>query len=116
MFRLKEEAARCLLCLEGACTAACEKGFDPARAVRAIRFENEAGAGNFIDKGVCSECTGNCENVCIHYDRPIRIREMASMLPEVAELTQKAGSFNRFLWSSLRESVFSVIINCGRGL
>ena len=58
MFRLKEEAARCLLCLEGACTAACEKGFDPARAVRAIRFENEAGAGNFIDKGVCSECTG----------------------------------------------------------
>lgn len=45
MFRLKEEAARCLLCLEGACTAACEKGFDPARAVRAIRFENEAGAG-----------------------------------------------------------------------
>lgn len=89
MFRLKEEAARCLLCLEGACTAACEKGFDPARAVRAIRFENEAGAGNFIDKGVCSECTGNCENVCIHYDRPIRIREMASMLPEVAELTQK---------------------------
>lgn len=43
MFRLKEEAARCLLCLEGACTAACEKGFDPARAVRAIRFENEAG-------------------------------------------------------------------------
>lgn len=24
-----------------------------------------------------------------HYDRPIRIREMASMLPEVAELTQK---------------------------
>lgn len=52
MFRLKEEAARCLLCLEGACTAACEKGFAPARAVRAIRFENEAGAGNFIDKGV----------------------------------------------------------------
>ena len=59
MFRLKEEAARCLLCLEGACTAACEKGVDPARAVRAIRFENEAGAGNFIDKGVCYECTSS---------------------------------------------------------
>lgn len=116
MFRLKEEAARCLLCLEGACTAACEKGFDPARAVRAIRFENEAGAGNFIDKGVCSECTGNCENVCIHYDRPIRIREMASMLPEVAELTQKPDLSIDFCGVHCENPFFSVIINCGRGL
>ena len=85
MFRLNEEAARCLLCAEGACTKACSKKFNPARAVRAVRFENEAAAGEFIDKKVCSECSGECEKACIHYDRPIRIRQMAAMLPEKTE-------------------------------
>ena len=88
MFRLKEEAARCLLCAEGACTGACSKEFDPARAVRAVRFENEAAAGGFIEKEVCAVCAGACEAACIHYDRPIRIREMAALLPKT-ETTEK---------------------------
>ena len=34
-----EEAGRCLLCLDAPCTKACRTG-DPARAIRAIRFDN----------------------------------------------------------------------------
>lgn len=74
--KINEEAARCLLCENAACTAACKKGCDPARAIRAVRFENEKGAGCFF-KGECSECDGECESACIHYDRPIRIRQIA---------------------------------------
>ncbi|MBQ8466184.1 MAG: hypothetical protein IJ546_00645, partial [Prevotella sp.] len=34
-----EEASRCLLCQDAPCTKACGTG-DPARAIRAIRFDN----------------------------------------------------------------------------
>ena len=34
-----EEANRCLMCQDAPCTKACKTG-DPARAVRAIRFDN----------------------------------------------------------------------------
>lgn len=74
--KINEEAARCLLCENAACTAACKKGCDPARAIRAVRFENEKGAGCFF-KGECSECSAECESACIHYDRPIRIKQIA---------------------------------------
>lgn len=33
MIKLYEEAARCLLCKDPACTAACQKGCDPARMI-----------------------------------------------------------------------------------
>ena len=36
---LKQEAVRCLLCENAPCTAASRQG-DPARAVRAVRFDN----------------------------------------------------------------------------
>ena len=39
---LNNESARCMLCAEAPCTAACPGGFDPARFVRAARFENAA--------------------------------------------------------------------------
>lgn len=34
MLNIKEEASRCLLCTDGACTRACKNGLDPARVVR----------------------------------------------------------------------------------
>ena len=75
---LQEEAARCLLCLDAPCSQVCEKG-DPARAIRAIRFGNEHLANLWI-----AECTDEdletAENACIHYDRPIRIRELVHSL------------------------------------
>ena len=42
-----EEASRCLLCQEAPCTVACKTG-DPARAVRAIRFDNHKPALRWV--------------------------------------------------------------------
>ena len=47
MMHIKEEAARCLLCNDAPCSKACKHG-DPARAIRAIRFDNEQLAGRWI--------------------------------------------------------------------
>lgn len=44
---LHEEAARCLLCENAPCSKACGKG-DPARAIRAIRFNNEKNAWRWL--------------------------------------------------------------------
>ncbi|MBO4802544.1 MAG: NAD-dependent dihydropyrimidine dehydrogenase subunit PreA [Bacteroidaceae bacterium] len=79
---LEEEAARCLLCADAPCSQVCKNG-DPARAIRAIRFGNEKLAGRWV-----AECTDEdleaAERACIHYDRPIRIREMMSLTKEIA--------------------------------
>lgn len=87
---LREEAARCLLCENAPCTAACPEHYDPARAVRAVDFENAECAGEFLG-GKCSECRGFCESACIHYDRPVRIKELAAVLspalPSKADLS-----------------------------
>ena len=58
---LKQEAVRCLLCENAPCTAACPQG-DPARAVRAVRFDNQVlGARLFA---ACSEAESSAL-VCI---------------------------------------------------
>ena len=75
---LEEEAARCLLCADAPCSKVCKNG-DPARTIRAIRFGNEKLAGRWVD-----ECTDEdleaAEKACIHYDRPIRIKEMLKLI------------------------------------
>ena len=76
--KLQEEAARCLLCQDAPCTKACGKG-DPARAVRAIRFENACLASRWLE-GCSDEDLARAEEACIHYDRPIRLREIAKVL------------------------------------
>ena len=74
LMHIKEEASRCLLCVDAPCSKPCKKG-DPARAIRAIRFGNETLAGRWV-----AECNDQeleaAERACIHYDRPIRIREL----------------------------------------
>lgn len=82
MMKINEEAARCMLCHASACTAACDKGMIPSSMIRAVRFENPESAGQFVKKSVCAACNGMCEDACIHYDRPLRIREMAQLIPE----------------------------------
>lgn len=79
LMNIYEEAARCLLCENPPCTSACPKGCDPGKALLAVRFENVAGAGEFIN-GSCAECDSLCEKACIHYDRPVRIKETAMQL------------------------------------
>ncbi len=78
MIHFQEEAARCLLCADAPCSRVCKNG-DPARAIRAIRFGNEALAKQWV-----AECTDEdltqAEAACIHYDRPVRIRELVATL------------------------------------
>jgi len=82
VMKIYEEAAKCLLCSDGACTGACPKGFNPARLIRAVRFENDACAGKYANKNVCADCDAPCERACIHYDKPLRIKEIISAVPE----------------------------------
>ncbi len=69
-----EEASRCLLCEDAPCTKACGTG-DPARAIRAIRFDNHKPALRWV-----KDCTDadleRAEQACIHYNGPVRIKEL----------------------------------------
>lgn len=80
---IQEEVARCLLCDDAPCGKACGKG-DVGRALRAVRFDNAAIARRWV-----AECTdadlARAEEACIHYDRPIRIREIVKQLPEAPQ-------------------------------
>lgn len=89
MLNLSCEAGRCLLCYEAACTACCPKGFDPAGMVRAVRFNDDKRGSQLVDNKACEKCDAPCEKACIHYDMPIRIREMARALPEKAKAPDK---------------------------
>ena len=67
-----EEAGRCLLCQDAPCTKACITG-DPARAIRAIRFNNHHSALRWVKD--CSDADlERAEQACIHYNWPIRIK------------------------------------------
>ena len=77
---LREEATRCLLCLDAPCSQVCPNG-DPARAIRAIRFDNQQHASRWVAQCTDSELLA-AEEACIHYDRPIRIRELVHALAD----------------------------------
>lgn len=69
-----EEASRCLLCQDAPCTKACKTG-DPARAIRAIRFDNHKPALRWVKD--CSDADlERAEQACIHYNWPVRIVEV----------------------------------------
>ena len=75
-----EEASRCLLCQDAPCTKACQTG-DPARAIRAIRFDNHKPALRWVKD--CSDADlERAEQACIHYNWPIRIKEMLRSISE----------------------------------
>ena len=82
---LQEESARCLLCQDAPCTKACANG-DPARAVRAIRFDNLKIAARWLE-GCTQEDLAAAEKACLHYDFPLRLREIAAALPAPAPST-----------------------------
>lgn len=90
---IREEAARCLLCENAPCSTACGKG-DVARAIRALRFGNDSIARQWVE-----ECDDDdlekAERACIHYDQPIRIKEIVKQLPEAhrADLPSLAINF-----------------------
>ena len=63
-----------MLCQDAPCTKACRTG-DPARAFRAIRFDNHKPALRWVEN--CTDADlERAEEACIHYNWPIRIKEM----------------------------------------
>ncbi len=94
MLHIYEEAARCLLCKDAPCTKACSNG-DPARAIRAIRFNNSKNVWRWIKD--CSDADlERAEQACIHYDQPIRIRELLKneTLEPANQQTSESASSN----------------------
>lgn len=63
-------------------TNACPEHFDPARMIRAVRFDNARCASKYVNTAVCAECEVKCESACIHPDFALRIRNMAAALPD----------------------------------
>ena len=89
---VKEEAARCLLCEDAPCTKACKNG-DPARAIRAIRFENQKNAWRWIE-GCTDADLQQAEQACIHYDRPLRISELLNAVKCDTNIVEKFPSLD----------------------
>ncbi len=58
------EAQRCLLCHDAPCASACPSA-DPARILRAIRFQNDQGGALLLPKSnACAACAGPCVSAC----------------------------------------------------
>ncbi len=74
------EVSRCLLCFEAKCSKACSKGKDPAKAIFSLKFKNKAAAGEEINKDICKDCDAPCEKACVHFDKAIRIKEIAQSI------------------------------------
>lgn len=62
----REEAMRCLLCVDAPCSKGCPAGTDPGSFIRSIRFNNIKGAAETIRKN--NILGGSCAMVC-PYDR-----------------------------------------------
>ena len=94
MMNIQEEARRCLLCADAPCSKQCKNG-DPARAIRAIRFDNQKYAYQWV-KDCTPEELQAAQQACIHYDRPIRIAELLrSVLPDSdAPSSSRAAHFS----------------------
>ena len=84
---IRNEASACLVCDGAACSAACSHGFDCGRMLRALRFENNAGAVAMALNSPCAECADHaCISACTKgkMDRPIRIPEITEALKELS--------------------------------
>ena len=82
MLHINEEVARCLLCENAPC------GEKTARAIRALRFDNLWTARELFEQLNDAEIEA-AQTACIHYDRPIRIKELkveSLKMKEVGEL------------------------------
>jgi dihydropyrimidine dehydrogenase (NAD+) subunit PreA len=79
----EEESARCMMCYDAPCKKACTHGCDPSAFLRGVRLGLKGETLGEM-KG-CSSCTGrSCEKACIHYDFPIRLRKIKSIIEREA--------------------------------
>ena len=81
------QVSRCLLCHDAPCTRVCP-GTDPARILRALRFENDLGAAQLLpDDDICSTCGSVCVTTC---PTKTPIPEILSVLRERAAQMEEA--------------------------
>lgn len=86
MKEINISAGLCLLCGDAPCTGSCAKGLDPARGLRAIRFDNESAAGLYFNREACAGCPAPCETACVLSDKSVLISEIASRLDPVKKI------------------------------
>ena len=98
MLHINEEAARCLLCHDAPC------GAKVARAIRAARFDNLWTAAKLFN-AMSDEELAHAEASCIHYDKPIRIAELAKAVRIQPSAVGVAFAGTQFLRHGLREPV-----------
>lgn len=79
MINILNEVQRCLLCEQAPCEQACPHQQQPARSLRALRFDNKENAGRWLTD-VCAACAAPCEKACVHPDFPIRIKGIAQQI------------------------------------
>jgi dihydropyrimidine dehydrogenase (NAD+) subunit PreA len=89
MIHIQEEIARCLLCADAPC------GEKTARALRALRFDNLWTATELLSQLNEAEIEA-AEKACIHYDKPIRIKELKVESLKLKE-TKEAGESDKDL-------------------
>ena len=85
-----EEAARCLLCYDAPCAAACPLGRAPDRLVRSLVLGNPLGAMQQELSGACpADCARHCMKDCLRakIDLPIRLSFLRKALREAAQST-----------------------------
>lgn len=67
----------CFLCENPTCTQACSMNMDPARVIRALRFENIGGAREILTENIdCATCEDKtCLKACVrsNFDQPVAI-------------------------------------------
>lgn len=76
-----EEVCRCLFCSDPRCSSACPAGVNPARVIRALRFENPVGAAWTLEKNyACADCSAPCEKACAQKENHIQIKRVMDAL------------------------------------
>lgn len=83
-------ASQCLLCHEAPCTKVCD-AMDPARILRALRFDNAQGAAGFLpEEDSCASCTAKCREVC---PADVKIADILEDLREDAAHMEEAPNY-----------------------
>lgn len=89
-----EEAAACLLCGHEPCTAACPHGVLAGRIIRALRFDNAAGAAALLPNPLpCASCENHaCVSACVkgRISRPVPVNEL--MAAAASEKSAPSGT------------------------
>lgn len=83
---ISEESSRCLLCKDAPCVKSCVNG-RPDRFIQSLRFENHQQSLKWIENCTDEELLA-AESSCIHYDKPVRIKQLADTVRETVPQLQ----------------------------